>query len=181
MRSSIHASVFFSIPLCVVFLTSCGPSSAPPAAPPATVATSSADHGHDDDDHDHGDHDDGHDHAPATVAEALAALEGHWKAIRTSLAKEGEALADADREAVDSAVHEAGHVLEAVERLADKAEGGISDAFKKAHAELFECLDSFDQKLHGSDVAAEEIRKAFSEVEQKIESAIATLKELASK
>lgn len=152
----------------------CGPAASPPAPPPAPTGAAA--------DHDH-DHDHGHDHAklPGSLEDAVTALEGHWTSITKALAKDAAALGDAERDRLDSAVHEAGHVLESMEGLAVKAGGAAAEGIAKAQAELFECLDSIDQKLHGDAVDVESIRNAVAGVESRVVAAIAALKDSVSK
>jgi len=190
MRFSSPASCLACVlALCGLVVASCGPAASPPPPSPAPAANADKDHdgqAHDaaaskkpaGEEHADHDHDHGHGEVPKTLNEAVAAFEGHWKTITAALAKDAKAFAEAEQKAVDSAVHEAGHVLEAVEGFAEKAEGAASESLRKAQAELFECLDSVDQKLHGDAVDGEEIRKAVSAVEARVAAAVASLKGL---
>jgi hypothetical protein len=179
------ACLLCTLALCGLIVASCGPAAAPPTPAPAPVADGAKDHAGDAHEEsaskkpaadEHADHD--HGELPKTLTEAVAAFEGHWKTITAPLAKDAKAFAEAEQKAVDSAVHEAGHVLEAVEGFAEKAEGAASETLRKAQAELFECLDSVDQKLHGDAIDGEEIRKAIAAIEARVVAAVASLKGL---
>jgi len=102
------------------------------------------DHGHE---HGHEGHShEGHDHAehPKTYAEAITKLQALRDTTRDALSK-------GETEKADSAVHEVGHILEELPKLAK--EGTFSDAdqaeIKKDADELFAEFDKLDVQIHG--------------------------------
>ncbi|MEX2114942.1 MAG: hypothetical protein WD845_17245 [Pirellulales bacterium] len=98
------------------------------------------------DDHDHKDHDHAeHDHHHAeTYAEAVAELETLRDTLRDSL-KAGE------RDKGDVAVHEFGHVLDSLPKLAATAKLTVEQQadVKKDVEELFEHFEKIDEAFHG--------------------------------
>jgi len=172
------------------------------------------DHGHDDHKHDdaeHGDHDhadhkdddhhhaeagnkgetgkhDDHDHAhdkseaaPATYAAAVEEIEHLRKTIKEHF--DAKKLKEAD-----DAVHEVGHVLETVTKLAAKASLPAEDLelVKKHVEELFTAFGKIDEKLHGgqgsdyNDVA-KEIEAAVEALKSKVKSEVEAKSEAAEK
>ena len=141
-------------------------SAPPPAAtvrPPAAaaqVADGHADHGHADHDHDHD--------APTSFADGVAKL----KALGEDLA---EKLASNAGEAADDAVHDIGHLLEAVREHATKA--GLTDAATKALDELEECFGKVDEAFHSAEENADP-KKVLESVKERLDAAFKALTEV---
>lgn len=115
-------------------------------APKTDGAKADAEAAHDDHDHEgheHGDADHDHHHAE-TYAEAVAELQELRDTLRDSL-KAGE------RDKGDVAVHEIGHVLDQLPKLAEAA--GLSaeqqDEVNKEVENLFGHFDEIDKAFHG--------------------------------
>ena len=146
----------------------CAPAPTKPAAPPA-AAGEKAKAGDKDHDHDHGDHD-----HPETLAEGVAELEATAKDIATK-------LAGGSQEAADDAIHAAGHLVEDLRGLLEKEKdlsAEARDAGKKTLDELFDCFDKLDTAMHsGADEAKEKVAEVHASVKEKIEAAVASLKE----
>jgi hypothetical protein len=151
---------------CVVMVAGC----APAAPPPRAVAT----HDHD---HDHGTHDHGtkggHDHEhPTTLAAGLVELE---KLLGTV----GEKLGAGAKDAADDAVHAAGHLLEDLRGLLQKADlaADVKEAGTKALDELFECFDKLDTALHAGADAKESPAEVHASLEERFKAALAALRQ----
>ncbi len=115
----------------------------------------------------------GHSHsaetpAPKTFKEGFELLSKQHAAIKTAF--EAESPEDAH-----GALHDVGHVLESLTTLA-ASNPDISpslDAIKQYVEQLFEQFGLLDETLHGGNAVE------FSEVNQEIETALASLKEFA--
>ena len=129
-----------------------------PATPPAQVADAHADHGHADHDHDE----------PTSFADGVAKL----KSLGEDLA---DKLANNAGEAADDAVHDIGHLLEAVREQATKA--GLTDAATKALDELEECFGKVDEAFHSAEADADP-KKALESVKERLEAAFKALTEV---
>jgi len=87
-----------------------------------------------------------------------------------------ESLKAGDREKADDKVHDVGHLLEDFEGLLSKEEASLQDAGKQATQVVFECFDTLDAALHGSE---EELKKIdVDELGTRLETAIESLKNL---
>lgn len=187
-------TIRFALLFCVGTLGLLTIGCAPPSSAPPTTNSSTAkddhdhdhgdhdhDHGKDDHDHDHADHDhkDGdHDHdkhahsdheeSSETYADAVKEIEALQKSIKENF--EADKLEDAD-----TAVHEVGHVLEEVTKLAEKASLTPEDleAVKKNVEVLFDAFGKIDDRLHSKDAAKGSDYKG---VAKEIEAAIEVLK-----
>lgn len=132
------------------------------------------DHAHKDGDHEHkeGDHDEhahaGKEKAPETYADAVHEIDELRKSIQENF--EADKLKEAD-----SAVHEVGHILEEVTKLAKKA--SLSDAdqeeVQKNVEILFDALGKVDDRLHTKDASQGSDYKG---VAKEVEAAIDVLK-----
>jgi hypothetical protein len=131
-----------------------------PAAPQAQVADAHTDHGHSDHGHDHDE--------PTSFADGVAKL----KALGEDLA---DKLANNAGEAADDAVHDIGHLLEAVREQATKA--GLTDAATKALDELEECFGKVDEAFHSAEADADP-KKALESVKERLEAAFKALTEV---
>ena len=131
-----------------------------PKAAAAQVADGHADHGHADHDHDHDE--------PTSFADGVAKL----KALGEDLA---EKLASNAGEAADDAVHDIGHLLEAVREHATKA--GLTDAATKALDELEECFGKVDEAFHSAEENADP-KKVLESVKERLDAAFKALTEV---
>lgn len=117
--------------VCAISLLGCGkPGSTDQAATPA----------HDD----HGDHDhkhEGHDDHPHTYAEAIEKIEALRTAVRDNLAAKEKGKAD-------EAVHEVGHLLEDLPKLAKSHTAEDQTEIKQASDELIDLFGKIDEQLH---------------------------------
>ena len=113
--------------------------------------------------HEH-DHEDGHAHAE-TLPEVLAELTELRNTVRDAFAKD-------DGEAAHGSLHDVGHVLEEVSELAGEAQ--LSDEAKATiESNVETLLDAFgavDKSMHSEDEGS-----AYSEVSEKIDTAIAAI------
>jgi hypothetical protein len=153
---------------CAVMVSGC----APAAAPPRTVATHDHDHSHDHGTHDHGTkggH--GHEH-PTTLAAGLVELE---KLLGTV----GEKLRADAKDAADDAVHAAGHLLEDLRGLLQKADlaADVKEAGTKSLDELFACFDKLDTALHAGADVKESPAEVHASLEERFKAALAVLKQ----
>jgi len=139
----------------------CAPAAAPsrPGPPAAQSRDPHAGHDHT--------HEHGHDE-PKSFAEGVAALRSLGGELATKLA--AEAGADADE-----AVHEIGHLLEAVRGMATKE--GLADAAKTGLDELEECFGKVDEAFHSGDEKADP-KKALESVKDRLEAAFQALGEV---
>jgi hypothetical protein len=133
-----------------------------PAVPAAQVTTDHADHGHAHHGHEH-DHDE-----PTSFVDGVAKL----RSLGDDLA---EKLADNAGEAADDAVHDIGHLLEAVREFATKE--GLSDAASKGLDELEECFGKVDEAFHSGDANADP-KKILASVRERLEAAFKALAEI---
>ena len=131
-----------------------------PSAPAAHAPADHADHGHADHDHDH--------EEPTSFADGVAKL----KSLGEDLA---DKLASNAGEAADDAVHDIGHLLEAVREHATKA--GLTEAAAKALDELEECFGKVDEAFHSAEANADP-KKVLESVKERIESAFKALSEV---
>ena len=147
-------------------------SASPPAAtvrPKATAAQVAEDHTDHTDhtDHGHAGHDHDHD-VPTSFADGVAKL----KALGDDLA---EKLASNAGEAADDAVHDIGHLLEAVREHATKA--GLTDVATKALDELEECFGKVDEAFHSAEENADP-KKVLESVKERLDAAFKALTEV---
>jgi hypothetical protein len=166
----------------VAFFSAVGCDSQPasPAADSHNAAASTDDHDHQhaDDEHAHNhaeehahDHDHEHDHAEGEHAhpESYAAAIVELEELRAAVEK---ASAEDDLAKADSQVHEIGHLLEDIGKLADK-ESVSDDAKTKINAAVEELMDAFEQidaKIHGGD------GKTYADVAEKVNASMTVLK-----
>jgi hypothetical protein len=137
----------------------CAPAAAPsrPAAPATQAGGAHADHGH------------AHEHEPPnSFAEGVAALRDRALELGAKLA----AKADGD---ADAAVHEIGHLLEAVRGMATKE--GLAEAASKGLDELEECFGKVDEAFHSGDEKADP-KKVLESVQERLEAAFKLLGEV---
>ena len=103
-----------------------------------------------------GDHDHDHDHpAPEGFAAEVAVLRGHFETIR-------DALGENDVSTAHDPLHEVGHLLENLPKLADQAGLNAEDlaTAKAAITAMFEAYGQIDQAIHGDkDVDYESVRE----------------------
>lgn len=175
----------FFLSLGVLAFVSClGCNQSPPAEKVPEAAHEDQEHGHDHahEGHDHEGHDheghghEGHDHAHGehaeeskTYAEAVEKVEAARDTIRDSLAA-------GEKDKADGALHELGHVLEAVPGLAKESALSVEDqeAVKKDVEELFDLFGKLDEQIHGNlevtyDAFAEKIDGAVTRLHERIE------------
>ncbi len=147
------------------WLVGCKGESPSNAVAPADQAAE--DHGHEHHDHDHHDH--GHDHHAHDAPETLQAAVGELTELRDNIAN---AFASDDLKTADTEVHEVGHLLEALDSLAEKAELTEEQvaAVKQAQQSLFEEFAALDRTLHDKSDG-----KTWEEVSEKVNQAIADL------
>lgn len=174
LRLSTLAALMALVP---ISLTGCSEADkGTPVTPPAgsTPAASGAhdhDHGHDHaHDHDHG-HADDHDHGhavPEDFPAAVAALKGQYQQIK-------QALEQGDVATAHDPLHEIGHLLEALPKLAQQ--GALSEADVAALVEavnkMFEGYGALDHAIHEGetpDYAA--VSGGLDECMQKIENLV---------
>ena len=146
----------------LMFVAGCGTS---PTAPPS--ATKTADHDHDHE-HEHGN--EAHEHHLETYALALAELTSLRDTTRDAFAKN-------DLDAAHEPLHEVGHVLDEIPKLAEK-EGISGEALgnlKAAVKTLFDAFGDVDKTMHGQDGSK------YSDVSAKIDDAVKVLTDLAPK
>lgn len=119
-------------------------------------------------DHDH-DHGNGHDHhgdAPQNFAEAVEKLVSLHDQIRDGFAKD-------DVESAHGPLHDVGHLLEDLAKLAEKHTPALDvAAVKKDADELFDLYGKVDEKLHGDEGST------YGEVAEKVDAAVERLHEL---
>lgn len=140
---------------CSVAVLACAVVGCEPAAKPAANATSASDHSHE------------HEHAePATLAEAVKELEGICATIKAAFAKD-------DAEAAHEPLHEVGHVLEPIAKLADKStlDDAGKEEVKKAASSLWDAFEQVDLGMHGDG------GKKYSEVADAIDASLKVLVE----
>jgi hypothetical protein len=183
MPSTIRFALFLCIGYLGLHTFGCAPPAPVSKPTPPNTAAAKDDHdhgkdGHDDHDHDHkdGDHDHDHDkHAEAgeekhseTYADAVNEIEALRKSIKENF--DAKKLAEAD-----TAVHEVGHVLEAVTKLAEKAALSPEDQaeVKKNVEALFDAFGKIDDRLHSNDAAK---GSDYNGVAKELEAALDVLK-----
>lgn len=116
------------------------------------------DHGHDDHEHGHG-----HEH-PETYAEGVGMLVELRDTVRDAFAKE-------DIDTAHGPLHDVGHLLEDLPKLAEKHDPlPDKEEVKQATDELFDLFTKVDEKLHGEEGTT------YAEVSDKIDAAIERLK-----
>ncbi len=134
------------LPLLAIALVLCVGCNAPKSDTAKDDSEAAAHDDHEHTDHDHADHKHAeHDHHHAeTYAEAVAELESLRDTLRDSL-KAG------DRDKGDVAVHEFGHVLDSLPKLAEAAKLSVEKQadVKKDVEELFEHFEKIDEAFHG--------------------------------
>lgn len=143
--------------LALVVMVGCKPAT-PPAAPTSqtSATTTTVGDAHEDD-------------GPETYAEGLEELTKQHAMIK-------EAFETDKHDYAHDPLHEVGHILEALPQLAAKDASltpADTDAIKQAVDQLFEAFGTLDETFHGG----EDI--VYSEVEEKIQGAISTLKDYA--
>jgi hypothetical protein len=99
----------------------------------------------------HGDHDDDQDHdhaAPEDFGSGVAVVRGHFETIRDALGK-----TDVDLDTAHDPLHEVGHLLETLTKLADQANLSAEDLVKAQAAitAMFEAYGQIDQSIHGGE------------------------------
>lgn len=118
-------------------------------------------------DHEHGNgHDHDHGEVPKTFSEAVEKLVALRDKIRDGFAKD-------DVEAAHGPLHDVGHLLEDLTKLAEKHTPAVDlAAVKKDADELFDLFGKVDEKLHGEEGAT------YKDVSDKIDAAVERLHEL---
>lgn len=176
---------FWATLVLVAFLPTLGcdaQQAAPEGARPAESAVPADDHDHvhadDEHAHSHEDehaeehaHEHSHDHAdhehehPETYAAAVARLDQLRGVVEA--ASKGDDLAKADDD-----VHEIGHLLEDLDKLAEKETFGddVKAEIKQAAEDLMDAFEQVDARIHGDE------GKAYSDVAEKINAAVSLLK-----
>jgi hypothetical protein len=96
-------------------------------------------------------------------------------AIGKGKADLAEKLASNAGEAADDAVHDIGHLLEAVREHATKA--GLTDAATKALDELEECFGKVDEAFHSAEENADP-KKVLESVKERLDAAFKALTEV---
>ena len=141
----------------------CGPAPSRPPVGSASMPKAAAVA----DEHDHGTHDHDHDE-PESLADGVEKLGSLTKDL-------AEKLAHNAGEAADDAVHDIGHLLEAVREFATKE--GLSDAASKGLDELEECFGKVDEAFHSGDANADP-KKILASVRERLEAAFKALAEI---
>ena len=117
----------------------------------------------------HSDHEHGHNHEADNLTEGMEQLDGYCQKVKTAFEK------DTPEDAHD-ALHEVGHLLEALPALAEKS-GKLAtaeiDSVKKQVEVLFDAFGELDETMHGGEAVV------YSEIDSKIQTAMNTLRELA--
>ncbi len=134
--------------------------------PPAKTADDGHNHS-EGDGHNHGDEHD-HDHSNLSLADAVKEIDK----LRQSIA---DALAANDADKAHDPLHEIGHIIEVVVPAATKAalpEAELTEA-KNAADSLMDSFGKIDEGMHGG------AETKYSDVAEKIDQAMATLKKLA--
>lgn len=191
MPSRIQFAMLYCISCLGLLTLGCEP--APTTSAPPKAATTEHSHDHEEGDHDKHVHAEGNDekedhdhehkegdhdhekhahseaeHVPETYADAVNEIESLRKSIK-------EHFDVKKLEEADSAVHEVGHILEEVVKLAEKASLNSDDLgdVKKNVDILFDAFEKIDDRLHskGSSKGSD-----YSEVSNEIEAAVAVLK-----
>lgn len=112
---------------------------------------------------------DEHEPEPANLAEGLEQLSEHCQEIKAAFEK------DAPEDA-HNALHEVGHLLEALPSLAEKS-GKLAtaeiDTLRQQVEVLFDAFGTLDETLHGGEAVV------YSEIDSKIQTAMSALKEIA--
>lgn len=154
-----HANLRHLVPPMLAAALGCG-TATPPAAPVRPSASVAGSH-----DHDHGHH--VHDE-PVSFADGVAKL-------RSLAAELSDSLAENASGAADDAVHEIGHLIEAVRELATKE--GLAAAATKGLDELEECFGKVDEAFHSGEKDADP-KGVLESVKERVESAFASLAEV---
>jgi len=159
MKSTLNWCPFFVGVVFAALLVGCGSSESPPPA--------SSDKQHDDD-HDHKSHEEDGAHAkPESLAEAVVEVEQLCNAIQS-------AFAEGDLDKADGPVHELGHLLEELPKLAAKeslSEAGQQQV-QQAVDSLMDSFGALDERIHHGDGEG----KSYDEVASSIDDALAELK-----
>ena len=152
----------YSSVLCLMSLVLWNVGCAPESATPVPLTSDDVGHGHD---HGHGH---GHEHAD-TLAGAIEELTELNDGVSA-------AFAEGDTEAAHGPLHDVGHLMENVSKLAAASE--LSDEAKASVEKnvdaLFELFGSVDKKMHG-----DEDGKDYKDVSKDIAAAIAAITEAA--
>jgi hypothetical protein len=162
------------LPATIVAFVLCVGCNAPKADSTKTEETAHDDHEHKDHDHEHKDHEhaEGEHHHAETYAEAVTELETLNATLRDSL-QAGE------RDKGDVAVHEFGHVLDELPKLAESASLSAEQQadVKKTVEELFGHFEKIDEAFH----ADKDTPVPYDEHADAINAAIEKLKGLGAK
>ena len=123
-------------------------------------------------DHDHQAHGDEHEHAHAhseSFAEALTEVEEFHAAIKAAIGAN-------DLDKADGPIHEVGHVLEELPKLAAKESLPESDLeqVKQTVDTLMDRFGAVDERIHDGD--ADGAAKLYDEIAEEVDEAIAALK-----
>lgn len=183
MPSTIRFALFLCIGYLGLLTFGCAPPAPTPAPPSSAAGKEDHDHAEGDHAHDHGkedhDHKDGdHDHDKHAAsgeekhAETYADAVKEIEALRKSIKENFDAKKPAE---ADPAVHEVGHVLEAVTKLAEKAALSPEDQaeVKKNVETLFDAFGKIDDRLHSNDAAK---GSDYNGVAKELEAALDVLK-----
>jgi len=153
----------------LMFVSGCGETAPPPApqshGPGAPASHDGHGHEHADGDagHSHGDHD----HTLTSLADGLAQLTKYQQEIQAAFEKK------APDEGHD-ALHEIGHVLEAVQEFAKGQESYSEEdkaAIQGAKEALLDAFGTLDESMHGGEAIE------YSEIDAKVKEAMAKLQE----
>jgi hypothetical protein len=171
--------------LAAVATLGCGSSENGPAVTPTNAPAATQEHGehdghehanngHGHEGHGHGDHE-GHDHShadagspPADFASAVAELQSLYETIR-------DAFQSGDQDKADNALHQVGHLLEALPELAGEAGLGEQELAqaKSASSAMFEEYGNIDEAIHSGK------EPDYEAVAEKLDTAMAELSALA--
>lgn len=154
--------VGFRMLVCLVIACAVGSLGCGKSTPTAEKSTAPAhdDHAHEGHDHKH----EGHDDHPHTYAEAVEKIKQLRNAVRDHLAAKETGKAD-------EAVHEVGHVLEDLPKLAEAHTAEDQAEVKKAGEELLDLFGKIDEQLHADK------EPNYDEVSAKIDAAVEKLHE----
>ncbi len=152
---------------CLPLIVACKPAAEPKVAAP--VASSAAQHDHAaEGSHDHAE-DHGHDHdMPASFAEGVARLESLSHGLSEKLASDAS-------EAADDAVHDIGHMIEAVRSLATNE--GLAEKAAAGLDEIEACFGAVDEAFHSADEKADP-KGVLAGMTERLEKAFAAVKEV---
>ena len=116
--------------------------------------------------HDGQDHYEAHEDSPQSYGEAVTKL----VALRDKMR---DAFAAKNDEEAHEPLHEVGHLLESLPRLADKQTPAIdAESIKQTTDELFDLFSKVDEKMHGAEGAA------YSDVASQVDAGVERLQNL---